>query len=130
MNFLKRLFGGGSNAVVIHTSEMFDIAAAEYKEDFRLGATGTQLPTGAEELLELILKTRTWVKENDSWPSPSGKCPYYTPIRELGESINRAGGIRAMWRAAGFVVERTKNAPPSRTLLKDIWNGIGEFWVA
>jgi hypothetical protein len=57
------------------------------------------------------------------------KSPQYPRILELGEQINREGGMPAMWRAAAFVRERTKGKPPCSTIVNGMWDGVGK-WIA
>ncbi len=89
------------------------------------GAAGIGLPSGAEEVLQLILEAYKW-GEKKGWPV-CNKYPQYNRIRQLGEKINRSGGIGAMRRVAAFVEVRTPFG--SMTLLNDMWHLIGE-WIA
>jgi ankyrin repeat protein len=123
---------GTKALLVARLVETVDIQTDGYKENYRLGAAGEQLPGGASEVLELVLQASRWTASNKAWfdrDLDKNRCPQYPRIRELGEGIYHNGGMPAMWRACAFVYERTKDAPPSRTLLNDMWHGVGE-WIA
>jgi hypothetical protein len=117
-----------SNPLALIPIEVCDrFTTDDYGENYRLGAAGLKLPSGTVEVLDLIVEAARCVAQNKVWRWFD--CPQYPRIRELGEQIHDEGGIPAMWRACAFVVEHSRNAPPSRALLNHMWNGVGH-WIA
>jgi hypothetical protein len=106
--------------------EVIDLRTDDYIINYALGAAGHNLPEGTNEVLGLVLDARNWILRNQSWLDA---WPKNARLRELGEKIYQDGGMPAMWRAAAFVGERTKGKPPCRTLVNDMWDGVGE-WIS
>jgi hypothetical protein len=107
---------------------IFDATTDEYKGNYRAGVAGESMPSGAEEVLQLVVEACRWGDANGN-PWPLSRYPQYTRVHQFGEQINRAGGRTAMQRVAAFVDARTRKVSGSNTILNNMWDGIGG-WLA
>lgn len=104
---------------------VFDARSDQQRANERDGIAGENIPPEAAELYEALVQAHAWGGAQERWPSHD-EYPQRQRVRDLGERIDKAGGLDAMQRAAYYINSRNGDLTSH---LDQFWHGIGS-WLA